>query len=478
MEDRLKQHEHKPYHVGLVAVLVYILYLTLNPFAFSVHWFRQFTHWGFLDALWRTYQWKVYDLIANVILFLPVGFLLGRIKSVDSRRAVIRLACLGALFSLCIELAQLFLPRSTSIFDVLTNALGTGLGAWWAMRRPRATKDLRPLFRRATVLWSIVVVLAALAPVQMNHLNTWDDSYPLLLGNEATGDRPWQGRLAQATLYGRPLNRDIVEQLSTLPPVDGWTRQSLGAMVFAAPDALVALGLDSGRSPQMAAGAWVFHGDSSAALHSDAPPVDFNSAARRYRGFAVETWMRTASLDQDGPARIVSVSQDADFRNFTLGQSGRRLVFRVRTPLTGPNGSAVQLVTPPVLNPHRFQHVVAVFHSGAAQLYVDGRLAGSVHSYRHYFSEKILGFGGNGFARFAATFALLFPLGLAAVSLFVWCAPLIALLPAGIIAGYGPLILGASPDWIFIVQAAVALLLGAMAGWLLKHEKTRPDSSI
>jgi len=471
------QRDRRLYRVGLWVVLTYILYLTLNPFDFSARWFERFTHWGFFDALWRTYQWKAYDLIGNVIFFLPVGFLLGRIRGVNSRRSVLRAAAVGALISLCIELTQLFLPRSTSIFDVITNALGTGLGAWWAMRRPRATQDLRPLFRRAAVLWSIVVVLVALAPVQMSHLNLWDDSYPLVLGNEATGDRPWQGQLAQATLYGRPLKGEAVEALWGLPPVDGWTRQALGAVFFAAPDSLIALNPHTDRGVALRSASWHCAGDSTV-LYRYAPPVDFNSEARSARGFAVEAWMRTASLDQHGPARIVSVSEDADLRNFTLGQSGQRLVFRVRTPLTGPNGSAVQLITPPVLNPHRFQHVVAVFHSGAAQLYVDGKRVGAVHAYRDYFSEKVLGFGGNGFARFAATFALLFPLGLAAVGLFLWCAPLVALLPAGVIAGYGPWILGASPDWVFIAQALAVLLLGAVAGWRLKHEKTRPDSSI
>jgi O-antigen ligase len=41
-------------------------------------------------------------------------------------------------------------------------------------------------------------------------LRTWNHTYPLLLGNEATGDRPWRGTIAAVTVHDRPLDDDEV----------------------------------------------------------------------------------------------------------------------------------------------------------------------------------------------------------------------------------------------------------------------------
>ena len=46
---------------------------------------------------------------------------------------------------------------------------------------------------------------------------------------------------------------------------------------------------------------------------------------------------------QVGPARIVTLSGGTNRRNFTLGQEGENLVFRLRTPLAGDNGTPPEL---------------------------------------------------------------------------------------------------------------------------------------
>ncbi|GAG45344.1 unnamed protein product, partial [marine sediment metagenome] len=38
-----------------------------------------------------------------------------------------------------------------------------------------------------------------------------------------------------------------------------------------------------------------------------------------------EVWCRPANTVQKGPARIVSYSKNASYRNFTLGQAGGKL---------------------------------------------------------------------------------------------------------------------------------------------------------
>lgn len=65
------------------------------------------------------------NLILNVILFVPVGFLY---RLITRRRGAL---LLGAAISIGIETIQLFMPaRTTSAIDILANAFGAGLGGY------------------------------------------------------------------------------------------------------------------------------------------------------------------------------------------------------------------------------------------------------------------------------------------------------------------------------------------------------------
>lgn len=66
------------------------------------------------------------ERILNIILFLPFGFLLPVIW--ERFRALLPTAIAGFLFSLAIELSQLFTFRVTDINDLIGNTLGAILG--------------------------------------------------------------------------------------------------------------------------------------------------------------------------------------------------------------------------------------------------------------------------------------------------------------------------------------------------------------
>jgi hypothetical protein len=68
------------------------------------------------------------DVLLNVVLFVPLGFLLER--SHGGRRSVASVLALGVLASLAIEGTQLFLlGRWTTLSDVVANGAGAALGA-------------------------------------------------------------------------------------------------------------------------------------------------------------------------------------------------------------------------------------------------------------------------------------------------------------------------------------------------------------
>lgn len=85
------------------------------------------------------------DLVQNVLLFLPIGFL--GLLSLPAPRTGLHLAAVvafGASLSGAVEFLQLFTAdRVTSLSDVLCNAAGTALGALAALRAAAWTASLR-----------------------------------------------------------------------------------------------------------------------------------------------------------------------------------------------------------------------------------------------------------------------------------------------------------------------------------------------
>jgi hypothetical protein len=78
--------------------------------------------------------------------------------------------------------------------------------------------------------------------------------------------------------------------------------------------------------------------------------------------------------EQNGPARMVSLSVDPYNRNLTLGQEADRYVLRLRTTDTDANGTP-NIETPPGTVRPELQHVMATYDGGVARVYVDGELA-------------------------------------------------------------------------------------------------------
>ncbi len=91
--------------------------------------------------------------------------------------------------------------------------------------------------------------------------------------------------------------------------------------------------------------------------------------------YSVEAWVLPENTAQDGPARIVSYSQDTATRNFTLGQNAIYYQLRNRSGSTGANGTP----TLEALDPQTdtvLQHVVATFsEADGRKVFVNGMLS-------------------------------------------------------------------------------------------------------
>lgn len=87
----------------------------------------------------------VMESAANILLFIPFGFLL-RGSGIGRRRGAALAVLAGVLFALAMESAQIFLePRNPSVTDIVNNGLGAALGA--ILWHPFAGRHARLAYR-------------------------------------------------------------------------------------------------------------------------------------------------------------------------------------------------------------------------------------------------------------------------------------------------------------------------------------------
>lgn len=106
-----------------LATLSYVvattLVITLAPFRFAS---------GAVHGL--STEWTPFDLVMNVVMFMPLGFLYRVTRPRGTRRAWWMAIVLGGLLSTCIETAQLFeVSRYSSLIDIATNTAGAAVGS-------------------------------------------------------------------------------------------------------------------------------------------------------------------------------------------------------------------------------------------------------------------------------------------------------------------------------------------------------------
>ncbi|MHC4505059.1 MAG: family 16 glycoside hydrolase, partial [Planctomycetota bacterium] len=193
------------------------------------------------------------------------------------------------------------------------------------------------------------------------------------------GDHPLAVHLRRK--LGAPAAK-VTAKTSAIPVPGGWPRNRKG-LVFAweaAGKPVILMNPATGRAhpcPLRVRGKAKMAADGSMQLDKGAYLLEgadklLLAACKATNALTIETSMLPKDLKQDGPARIISFSQDAQNRNFTLGQSGGKLGLRLRTPLTGVNGSKPEstLCDLPKAGPC---HVIVSYSPGRLVCYLNGR---------------------------------------------------------------------------------------------------------
>ena len=377
----------------IIFLLIYLVYLgafTLAPFDFSTV--------PPAGKTWLQETRAISDLLLNAIGFIPLGAILYSLTGAADRPMWRRWAWTlssAAFLSLSIEISQLFLPtRVSSPGDLLANTLGGGLGFLMAHglhHRPSVARLTH--HQRAFILSGLLFYLGGLISLFTwtalpQQLDGWEPGYPLLIGNEATLDRPWLGKVFFVALYDRALPPQEIESQFRAGP-----HSELKVHVPSAPIALYLFQERTGGQVQdhapvappldlkistLGEAIWLPRGGleftEPTILRSTERPEKIYERLTATDRFSVATWIEPRDTLQSGPARIVSYSLNPSLRNFTLGQEGVELHFRVRNPAAGPNGTRWDLRTKGLGLKAEPTHVVAIYDRGTERLYVNGVL--------------------------------------------------------------------------------------------------------
>jgi hypothetical protein len=296
------------------------------------------------------------DFINNMFLYLPLGIALGG-------SSLLRAFLLGLSLSTGAEVLQLgYVDRIPSFLDIASNTSGAVAGYLAAKLffRNRGAQLASLKLNRALAAAAIPIALLGTASLvhrlMPSDFSNWSPSFQLAAGNELTGNRPWSGSISELSVYPFAMSGEQIEQLAH--PAAG----SNATALFGAPVA----GPIQPEVEQLKYGRPLLSSEENLRL--------YNALVTKNR-MTLLVWLRPDNLEQTGPARIVTYSQDWRNRNFTLAQMRNTLTFRLRTPASGLDGTDPALYTGPVLSLDHTSFVAAVYDGRVSSLYVDGKLA-------------------------------------------------------------------------------------------------------
>jgi VanZ family protein len=358
----------------LLIWLLSVIVCTLSPFTFAA------MPAGRMALAYGSYEQDPVDFLLNLALFVPLGVLLhheARHRAVSLRSIALLALSSAALISVTLEYLQAFLPvRDSSLIDVVANSGGALVGiaadrAWGASftaRVNRCRSRTSPAMLTAMVVGYLMAALMVSAILQRRtRLSNWSSEYPLLIGNELTGDRAWRGRVFSLTIADAATSPAQVRRFAAGEPI------VVAGMPIAAFDF-------TGSPPfkdatgHLADLEWTARPNAAASrgaivpgwswLQTGGPASELAQRLKQTSAFTLFLRCATDDTDQAGPARIVSNSVSPWLRNFTLGQQAGDLVFRLRTPETGVNGYPLE-VTVPGLFSDRNPREILVTYDGA-----------------------------------------------------------------------------------------------------------------
>jgi hypothetical protein len=334
---------------------------TLFPFALQVQD-------DIPDQIRRGFHFRTnpLDVVANLLLFMPLGFglagLLANTKRWQKSTRLVLVLLISVLLSASVELLQVFLPtRAATVTDIVVNGTGGVLGAMcfhhWgfellsfaSLLLERGQKLLLRLSMKHLVAIFLSYMLVAFAMVnliQTTTLQNWDDSYPLIVGNWFPQNLPWEGTIGDIQIADRAVSRQEARAIlsgATQLPTEGGSLVAAYPMTgngnFAdqtgnLPD-LVWHNRRSGESAAPTGANQGAHLHSQQWLQTEGSTAPVLQRLQRGSQFTLMATIAPASIerDQTGFTTFLGFSNASGNYNFRLGQIGQFLTLWIRTTL-------------------------------------------------------------------------------------------------------------------------------------------------
>ncbi|MEM9924268.1 MAG: VanZ family protein [Cyanobacteria bacterium P01_D01_bin.50] len=386
----MRQHhtseKHNLFLIIFILSILAVLIATLYPFNFSLpgslskrELVNSFDNNSFFN-----------DQVNNVLLFLPFGFgltgLLLRFKSKFILQITAVILASAALSS-TVELLQILVPsRTPTPADIFNNSFGGFLGLIcfyiWNSKSFKATLDKIENSKASTSTgkitlfftgYIILIFLISIPWQATTNLSGWNPNFPLIVGNERTSDRGWEGYISELNVANKAFSKNEVKQVFSQS--NNFENSLLASYEFTG----VAPYEDkTGKQPDL-----LWRGEPTNEndkgvflspkhwLQTATPVTSLSQSISQSSEFTISTTVTTNKIEQTGPARIISLSNNSYLRNFTLGQQGTDLVFRVRTPLTGANAADVKLEVPNIFNDLKPHQIIITYSKSSLIIYVD-----------------------------------------------------------------------------------------------------------
>lgn len=377
-------------HRIIIASLAGIFFLTLYPFEFSAHTILAPGRSPFLLGT-ANKGGGTLDVILNIFLFLPFGFGLAarlRGKAVTWLSALFYTWVAGALLSYFIEFLQIYISaRDSGWEDVFSNSTGAALGCLifgmvgGTVLRGLANAErvieawLPP--RRAVLIISVLFICWLFYSTYLqkkSHFETWNQDSFLVFGNDATGRRPWRGKLFRIEIWNRGLSSASAQSLTGGDALHSGIDSPLASFDFASlpprqDNAALLIPLSSAmmRDPQ--------HEEDSFGglplIASSRPVSDLIADLQHTNQFSVRVVFTPDDIS-DAHGRIVSISALSGIPDMFVGQSDEDLFFWFRNELSVKRPGLAWDISK-LLAPGRPRDLLFSFDGSDLRLYADGR---------------------------------------------------------------------------------------------------------
>ena len=314
--------------------------------------------------------------------------------------------------------------------DVLFNTLGAaiGLSLFLVGRFLSTLNDFSfslSFILGSLLLYSIFVTILLAFFSESSSFHNWDSSYPLTMGNERTGNRPWKGSINQIEIFNQSI--PLRQNQSIAKMVSGYRKFRIGSFCndndryfyFSGheKDKLKWFGNLNLDTPPPTASF-----DRNNWLGTVCPPVKLNKNLIKTGKFTIYLKLEANELNQKGPARIFTISNDADHRNLTIGQMGTKLILRIRTPLTGVNGAHPQVAISNVFKDCLEKEIFLSFNGSTIITYVNNTFRSPYHLFSPWASirdKSILSSKGIDWIIYKSLFFMIIFTSMGMVALFV-----------------------------------------------------------